>query len=56
MEKYMIKHGMMVAKNKLKTRNDKNICYIKKKTVHSNKKLHGRKKECNIDEYRYSCK
>ena len=50
MEKYMIKHGMMAVK----TRNDKNIYHIKKKTVHSNKKLHGRKKEYNIDAVSYT--
>ncbi len=52
MEKYMIKHGMTAVK----TRNDKNIYHIKKKIVHSNKKLNGRKKECNIDKYQYNCK
>ena len=51
MEKYMIKRGMMAVK----TRNDKNICHIKKKTVHSNKKLKKKKKEYNIDKYQYNC-
>lgn len=40
MEKYMIKHGMTAVK----TRTNKNICHIKKKKVHSNKKVARKKK------------
>lgn len=44
MEKYMIKHGMTA---------------VKKQEIFMavpNKKLHGRKKEYNIDKYQYNCK